>query len=121
MRKFFNGVKWVGGILGTLIFCVFVLGAILAFQSAMESNVKEQAYAQGQHDILNESIDYLALAKNTEGDSEQARKYGYAQGLSDAAVGDIRVKAITDSTYVWTKSPWGKDNPIPSDTILIKK
>jgi hypothetical protein len=37
--------------------------------------------------------------------SRYAAEYGYFEGQKDALNGDIRIKHICDSCYVWTKSP----------------
>lgn len=46
----------------------------------------------------------------------------YFEGQKDALEGDIRIKLISDSIYVWTKSPWDNgDKPIFNPTYLDSK
>ena len=44
----------------------------------------------------------------------------YFQGQADAINGDIRIKEISDSTYVWIKSPWKDSKPL-LDTLKRNK
>jgi hypothetical protein len=47
---------------------------------------------------------------------------GYVQGQADALKGDIKVRPINDSTYVWTSNPyfehWSTSKPI-NDTVNV--
>lgn len=120
MKKIIKGLKWTGGILLALIVAGLFLGVVAVAMSALESNHKEQAYAEGQIDVLTSNVKYVRLAEEADSDTEKDRKVAYAQGADDAQAGDVRVQAVNDSTYVWTVSPWGKDKEIPSDTIRVK-
>jgi hypothetical protein len=51
---------------------------------------------------------------------KKAMENCYAQGQVYALNGDVRIRKINDSTFVWTKSPWLEDSTIPTDTIKIK-
>ena len=121
MKNFLKRLKWVGSLLLMFVGVLVVLVMVLAFQASMESNVREQAYAEGQVDALNDDVSFVKLVKDAESETDKARKLAYAQGLENAFDGDVRIEALTDSTYVWTQSPWGEDAEIPTDTILIKK
>ena len=121
MKKFLRNLGFVLSAIGALVLVLALLVGIVAFQSSLENNDREQAYAEGQVDAMNNDVSFVKLVKETTSDTDKARKLAYAQGLETAFDGDIRVKAITDSTYVWTKSPWGKDDPVPTDTISIKQ
>lgn len=120
MKKFFNGLLTIGGVLLGILLLVGLLAGMTALQTT-GNNFKEQAYAEGQVDAINDNISFVTLAKESTTDTEKACKLAYAQGLEDAFNDDIRVRAVNDSTYVWTKSPWGNKSKIPTDTILIKK
>lgn len=39
---------------------------------------------------------------------QQALEQAYFEGQKDALEGDIRIKLVSDSTYIWIKSPWNK-------------
>ena len=121
MKKFLRKLVFVGSLIGLFALGLVMLIGVVAFQSSIENNVREQAYAEGQVDAMNDDVSFVKLVKDPTSDTEKLRKLAYAQGLETAFDGDIRIKAVTDSTYVWTKSPWGKDNAVPTDTILIKK
>ena len=121
MKKFFKGVGFVLSMVGSLVLVLVLLVGVLAFQSSMENNVREQAYAEGQVDAMNNDVSFVKLVKEATSDTDKARKLAYAQGLETAFDGDIRIKAVTDSTFVWTKSPWSKDAPVPTDTITVKR
>ena len=121
MKKILNTLAWIGGGLVVLILIILLVGITGVMLTSTETNVKEQAYAEGQHDVITGSVNYTRLVKDTESDLDKERKLAYAQGLEDASNGDIRIKAINDSTYVWTKCPWDDKKEIPKDTIRIKK
>lgn len=120
MKKIWEKLKFIGGMILMLGIALIALVGFAVLVESMESNHKEQAYAQGQHDALNGTIRYTELVKTTTSETEGESKTAYAEGLEDAFRGDIRVKAVTDSTYVWTVSPWGKDKEVPTDTIKVK-
>jgi len=121
MKKFWNTLKWIGGSLLTLIVVSLLFVGVAVAMTALESNHKEQAYAEGQVDVLTSNVKYVRLAEEAESESEKDRKRAYAMGADDAQAGDVRVRAVNDSTYVWTVSPWGKDKKVPTDTINIKR
>lgn len=58
-----------------------------------------------------EGIDLLAV---------KALEKGYALGQADALKGQINIRKINDSVYVWTGSPWNRVKP-PIDTIKYIK
>ena len=120
MKKFWNKVKMGLSIAAMAVLALVALVGFTMLFESMESNHKEQAYAQGQHDVLNGTIKYTELIASPTDETGTERKTAYAEGLEDASAGDIRVKAVTDSTYVWTVSPWGKDKEVPTDTIKVK-
>jgi len=121
MKKFLRKLAWIGGGLLVLVITLLLVGVTGVLLTTTETNVKEQAYAEGQHDVITGSVNYTRLVKDTESDLDKERKLAYAQGLEDATNGDIRIKAVNDSTYVWTKSPWDEKKEIPKDTVRIKK
>jgi hypothetical protein len=41
--------------------------------------------------------------------TKKALEYGYFNGQQDAINGDIRIKQIDSTCYIWIKSPW--DDP----------
>jgi hypothetical protein len=48
----------------------------------------------------------------------------YFEGQKDALEGDIRIKQVNDSCWVWTKSPWDEGrkaifNPCENEKILV--
>ena len=49
-----------------------------------------------------------------------AMERGYAEGQVDTVNGDIRIKKVNDSTYVWIKSPWDSGLKLITDTLIIK-
>ena len=119
MKKFWNGVLWVIRTVSILLLLLLLFVGIAAFATAIEGDRKERAYGEGQVDALTGDISYVRLIKGAEAEKEYT--LAYAQGADDVNDGDIRVKILSDSTYVWTKSPWGKDNPVPTDTFRIKR
>jgi len=121
MKKFWNSLKWIGTAVAMFVVVLTMLVGVLAFQASMESNVREQAYAEGQVDVINDDVSYMRLMYDATSESDVARARAYAQGADDANDGDIRIEVLTDSTYKYIKSPWGKDKPIPTETFLIKK
>jgi len=121
MKKFVNVLKWIGAGLLTLVVGIALLVLLIAATQTGVDKLSEQAYAEGQVDAINNDISFVRLVTSADTDTEKTRKIAYAQGLEDAFDCDIRVKAVTDSTYVWTKSPWDKESKIPTDIILIKK
>ena len=52
----------------------------------------------------------------------KAQEYGYFEGQKDAIEGDIRIRKIEDSTYIWSKSPWddSKKQPLYNPQISIE-
>ncbi len=44
----------------------------------------------------------------------------FAEGQAFAINGDIRIRKINDSTYIWTKSPWNNGRKPQEQTIIIK-
>jgi hypothetical protein len=119
MKKF---MKTLGFILGGGVVLALLLVLFLGISSLQttENNVREQAYAEGQIDALNNDVSFVKLVNDGETDIDKGRQLAYAQGLEDAFDGDIRIKAVNDSTFVWTKNPWDKKTGVPKDTILIK-
>lgn len=45
-------------------------------------------------------------------DTKQKLEKAYFEGQKDYAKGDVRIKQISDSCWVWSKSPWN-DNSKP--------
>ena len=50
------------------------------------------------------------LSQETTNILQEALEQAYFEGQKDALEGDIRIKLVSDSTYVWIKSPWNKLN-----------
>ena len=75
---------------------------------------REKVYVQGQYDALYGQLDLTLIIKN--GENLDA----YAQGYDDANDGKIKIKSITDSTFVFTSSPW-KNGVISKDTFKIER
>lgn len=48
------------------------------------------------------------LSQETINILQEALEQAYFEGQKDTLEGDIRIKLINDSTYVWIKSPWDK-------------
>lgn len=48
------------------------------------------------------------------------KEQGYAEGQADAMKGEIRIKKINDTTYVWASAPFGNKYPI-KDTIHTRR
>jgi hypothetical protein len=48
------------------------------------------------------------------------KEQGYAEGQADAMKGNVRIRQINDTTYVWTSTPFGNKNPI-NDTIYTRR
>ena len=46
----------------------------------------------------------------------KALEKGYVMGQADALNGQINIRKVNDSVYVWTDSPWSKTKPL-NDTI----
>jgi hypothetical protein len=44
----------------------------------------------------------------------------YADGQVDALTGDVRIKQINDSAWVYIKSPWSDSGAVIKDTIIHK-
>ena len=98
-----------------LIVLLGVIVMAMGYVSNKSMKQREKIYLQGQYDALYGQIDLTRVVKN--GENLDA----YAQGFDDANDGKIRIKAITDSTFVFTSSPWKKGGTIPKDTIKIKQ
>lgn len=98
---------------------IIVLLAGLAAMSAAEKNreyeKREAVYVQGQYDALYGNVSLLEIV--TDGLYVES----YAQGHDDAYDGKIIIKSITDSTFVFTKSPWKTRTTVPTDTIKVKQ
>lgn len=120
MKKFWNSVKYIGGLILLLGVALVALVSFAIWVESMETNHKEQAYVQGQHDMLNGSIRYTQLIANPNSETDKEIKTAYAEGLEDAARGDIRVKALTDSTYVAIKPLWDNSKELPKETFKVK-
>ena len=114
-------IIWTGAILGVLFLSLVGFVALTAFVSSSENTLREQAYAEGQYDAITGSVSYTRLVTDADSDVDKGRKLAYTQGLEDTFDGDVRIKKVTDSTYVWTKSPWDTESKIPTNTIIIKK
>lgn len=48
------------------------------------------------------------------------KEQGYAEGQAAALKGEIRIRKVNDTTYVWTSAPFGNRYPI-NDTIYTKR
>jgi len=124
MKKVVKFLKWTAGIVIALVIVVLLLAAFSAVMSVGQRGINKvtaQAYAEGQYDGINGTVNYKVLIADSDSDIDKAKKSAYAQGHDDAVVGDIRIKSVTDSTFVWTKSPWDDKKTIPADTIKITK
>lgn len=52
---------------------------------------------------------------------QKACEYAYFEGQRDALESDVRIKKLSDSTYIWTKSPWNdNETPIYNPRIDLK-
>jgi len=111
----------ISSIFGVLLLSVIGIVALTASVTSSENRIREQAYAEGQHDAITGAVGYTRLVINAESDVDKGRQLAYAQGLEDALSGDVRIRKVTDNTYVWTKSPWDTNSKIPTYTIEIKK
>jgi len=121
MKKILNTLAWIGGLLVVLVLLLLLVGVTGVLMTNTETNAKEQAYAEGQHDVITGKVNYTRLVKDTETDLDKEKKIAYAEGLKDATNGDMRIKSVNDTTYVWTKSPWDDKKEVPKDTIRFKK
>jgi len=121
MKKFFKGVLWVLSGVAVLALVLLLVGVTGVLMTNTETNAKEQAYAEGQYDVITNRVNYTRLVKDTETDLDKEKKIAYAEGLKDATNGDMRIKSVNDTTYVWTKSPWDDEKEVPKDTIRFKK
>lgn len=93
----FNKIKLV------LVSVALFLCIILVIQE----NRKEEI----RHKKLVSSIAILVASAN-----EKA----FAEGQVHAINGDVRIKKINDSTYIWIKSPWDSGMKPINDTLIIK-
>jgi len=71
-------------------------------------------------------IFYFVVFQEKKNTDEKTKKIliliedAYFQGHVDAIDGDIRIEKISDSNYVWTKSPWTDSEPL-LDTLKRNK
>jgi len=66
-----------------------------------------------QHNLNEKFKDKLILV------TDKSMEEAFGLGQVSALRGDIRIKKINESTYVWIGSPWKDKNRIPKDTIKI--
>lgn len=97
------------------LFLLMLVGVALitmGYTNSLSTKKREKVYVQGQYDALNGRVE-LARIGSENFDA-------YAQGHDDVLINNkIIIKSVTDSTFVFTASPWKKGGSVPSDTIKV--
>lgn len=97
-----------------LIVLLTIVLTAMSYTSNQSTKLSEKVYVQGQYDALYGQVNLTRIVKS--GENVNA----YAQGFDDAYDGKVIIKSVSDSTFVFTASPWKKGGTVPNDTIKVE-